>query len=251
MDEAPPEAALALVPLLATARQLDVPVTAVEFTSRDVPSDIARTARLRHADLILMGFHVPRLTQSILAGPVRRVLTASDTDVAIYVHRPRADGTADDPHHILVPYLGTKHDRLAMELAGRMARRSKVAVTVLHVVKPGRNGDVADAVGAKSATDRVFNDPSQPLPVTMRVVEGESPIDVVVEQAKAFDLVVIGVAEQWGLESQLLGLRAERLASEVACSLLIVRKSGSFAAARGTERKPDPAAAPAPAAVEA
>ena len=254
MDDAPPEAALPLQPLLATARQLDVPITAVEFTSRDVASDIARTARLRHADLILMGFHKPRVTQSILAGPVRRVLTGSDTDVAIYVHRPPAgdppaDGAADDPHHILVPYLGTKHDRLAMELAGRMARRSKVAVTVLHVVAPGRNGG---AVGAQSATDRVFNDPSQPLPVTMRVVEGDSPIDVVIEQARAFDLVVIGVAEQWGLESQLLGLRAERLANDVTYSLLIVRKSGTFAAARGVQTKAEPTAAAAtPAAVEA
>ena len=62
-------------------------------------------------------------------------------------------------------------------------------------------------------------------------------MDVVIEQAKEFELVVIGVAEEWGLESQLLGFRAERVTREVACSLLIVRKHGTFAEARGVIRE--------------
>ena len=186
-----------------------------------------------------MGFHNPVYTSSILGGTVHRVLTGSDTDVAIYVDRRafevagNSDGALDDaapPRTILVPYLGSKHDRLAMELAGRMARRAKVAVTVLHVVAPGRSGGGGDA---KTATDRVFADPGQPMPVTMRVVEHDSPVDAVIEQAASFDLVVIGVAEEWGLESHLLGFRAERMAREVKRSMLIVRKHGTFAAARG------------------
>jgi Kef-type K+ transport system membrane component KefB/nucleotide-binding universal stress UspA family protein len=246
IDEAP-ERTLALQPLLTEAAKHGTPVTSISFVSRDVPSDISRTARLRHADLILMGFHNPVYTSSILGGTVHRVLTGSDTDVAIYVDR-RAfahDGDSGDPaadaappRDILVPYLGSKHDRLALELAGRMARRAKAAVTVLHVVAPGHGAKTLDA---KSATDRVFNDPSQPLPVSMRVVEHESPVDAVIEQAKAFDLLVIGVAEEWGLESHLLGFRAERVAREVSCSLLIVRKHGTFAAARGVPSAAEPA----------
>ncbi len=229
----------ALQPLLTEAARHGTPVTSISYVSRDVASDISRTARLRSADLILMGFHNPVYTASILGGTVHRVLTGSDTDVAIYVDRRAfSRGAADDgtdaapPRTILVPYLGSKHDRLAMELAGRMARRAKVAVTVLHVVQPGRPGDTR-AGEAKTATDRVFNDPGHAMPVSMRVVESDSPVDVVIEQAKSFDLVVIGVAEEWGLESHLLGFRAERVAREVTSSLLIVRKHGAFAAARG------------------
>ena len=245
IDEAP-ERLSALQPLLAEAAKHGTPVTSISFVSRDVPSDISRTARLRQADLILMGFHNPVYTSSILGGTVHRVLTGSDTDVAIYVDRrafahdsdsvdPAAD--AAPPRDILVPYLGSKHDRLAMELAGRMARRAKVSVTVLHVIPPGRPSGHHDA---QSATDRVFNDPSQPLPVSMRVVEHDSPVDAVIEQAKSFDLVVIGVAEEWGLESHLLGFRAERVAREVSSSLLIVRKHGTFAAARGLPKGESP-----------
>ena len=244
LDESP-DRLPALQPLLAEAAAHGTPVTPISFVSRDVPSDIGRTARLRGADLILMGFHNPVYTSSILGGTVHRVLTGSDTDVAIYVDRRAYQGRPGDPaadaappRTILVPYLGSKHDRLAMELAGRMARRSAAAVTVLHVVQPGRaaagEAPAATSAGAaRAATDRVFNDPGQPLPVSMRVVEHDAPVDVVIEQAAAFDLVVIGVAEEWGLESHLLGFRAERVAREVGCSLLIVRKHGSFAAARG------------------
>ena len=252
-----PSADAALAPLLAEAARHRTPVTAVSFVSRDVASDIARTARLRDADLILMGFHNPVYTASILGGTVHRVLTGSDSDVAIYVDRraygvdpqpndgpaidkPATDGPATDrtpvddaapPRTILVPYRGSKHDRLAMELAGRMARRAKAAVTVLHVVAPGRG--TAGGADARSAVDRVFAEPGQSAAVTMRVVEHGSPVDAVIEQSAAFDLVVIGVAEEWGLASHLLGFRAERIAREAGTSLLIVRAHGTFAAARG------------------
>ena len=227
LDE-PPEKAASLQPLLTEAAKTKVPVTSIAFVSRDVPSDIARTARLRNVDLILMGFHNPVYTSSILGGTVHRVLTGSDSDVAIFVDRGESL-----PRNILVPYLGSKHDRLALELAGRMARNTNIPVTVLHVTAPNRGDNEAQILHAKTATDRVFNDPAQPLPVTMRTIESDSPVDVVIEQAKEFELVMIGVAEEWGLESQLLGFRAERVAREVACSLLIVRKHGTFAAASG------------------
>jgi nucleotide-binding universal stress UspA family protein len=229
LDEAP-EKSPSLQPLLTEAAAHDIKVTSVSFVSRDVPSDIARTARMRNVDLILMGFHKPVYTSSILGGTVHRVLTGSDNDVAIYVQR--IDSL---PRSILVPFLGSKHDRMALELAGRLARNIKVPVTVLHVTAPVR--DEAKALHAKSMTDMVFNDPAHPLPVTMRTIQSESPVDVVIEQAKEFELVIIGVAEEWGLESQLLGFRAERVASEVASSLLIVRKAGTFAEARGVAKK--------------
>jgi nucleotide-binding universal stress UspA family protein len=223
-----PEKTDSLQPLLSEAAKLEMKVTPVAFVSRDVPSDIARTARLRNVNLILMGFHNPVYTSSILGGTVHRVLTGSDSDVAIFVER--GDSL---PRTILVPFLGSKHDRLALELAGRMARNTQAAVTLLHVTPPHALVSEARKDGIKSMSDRVFNDPSHPLPVTLRTIEGESPVEVVIEQAKEFELVVIGVAEEWGLESQLLGFRAERVAREVASSLLIVRKHGSFAAARG------------------
>ena len=81
---------------------------------------------------------------------------------------------------------------------------------------------------AKEAVDRVFNEPGQPLPVQFRVIESHDPAGAVIEQSADFDLVVIGIAEEWGLESQLFGLRRERIAAGTPASLLIVRQ-GTFA----------------------
>jgi hypothetical protein len=49
---------------------------------------------------------------------------------------------------------------------------------------------------------------------------------VVLHQAQTADLVIIGVAEEWGLESHLFGWRPERIARDCPSSLLLVRKSG-------------------------
>ena len=49
-------------------------------------------------------------------------------------------------------------------------------------------------------------------------------MEAVLRQAHQFDLVVIGVGEEWGLMSHLFGLRAERVAAEWPGSLLMVRK---------------------------
>ena len=66
----------------------------------------------------------------------------------------------------------------------------------------------------------------QASPVVFRVVEDPSPVDAVLREAESADLVVIGVAEEWGLESHLFGFRPQRIALECSKSLLIVRKFG-------------------------
>jgi len=58
----------------------------------------------------------------------------------------------------------------------------------------------------------------------MRVVEDESPVEAVLAEAPRFDLVVIGVAEEFGLQSNLFGWKPERIARDSPTSLLIVRE---------------------------
>ena len=202
--------------LMAIAESHQVPVELISFMSRNVPRDIARIARERQADLVLIGFHQPVFSRSLLGGTVRRILTTAPADVAVLVDRGFLGA-----QRVLVPFLGGRHDRLAMEIAGRFAANAKAEVTVLHVTAP-KGGE--PALHAKAAVDRVFNDPSQPLPVQFRVIESADPAGTVIEQSAEFDLVVIGIAEEWGLESQLFGLRRERIAAGTPASLLIVRQ---------------------------
>jgi nucleotide-binding universal stress UspA family protein len=118
-----------------------------------------------------------------------------------------------------------------MELADRIGRNAGAAVTILHVVPPARTPDLR-TLDAQREVDRVFSvDPTQPRPVEFKVLEDNSPVAAVLREAEGFDLVIIGVAEEWGLESHLFGWRPERIARECPSSMLIVRR---FIAPAGT-----------------
>jgi nucleotide-binding universal stress UspA family protein len=168
-----------------------------------------------------MGFHKPVFGKTILGGTVHRVLQQCGSDVAIFVDR--GFRTA---RRVLVPYLGSGHDRLAMELAARMARSVEVHVTVLHIVPPMRGRDPRGVAAVRTMVDEVFHDAAHKAGVTFRLIEDESPVGVVLHQSQTADLVIIGVAEEWGLESHLFGWRPERIARDCPSSLLLVRKSG-------------------------
>ena len=206
-----------LEPLLAHARENRITVDPRTFTSVDVPGDIAQVADDERSNLVLIGFHNPVFGQALLGGTVARVMHDADTDVAIFIDR---GFTA--PRRVLVPFLGTSHDRLALELADRLGRGGATAITVLHVVAPVAEAAPRGAV--RQAVNRVFNDPKQPRPVEVRTIESETPVSAVLDAAGDYDLVIIGVSETWGLGSRLFGMRAERIARDCVSSLLIVRK---------------------------
>ncbi|HEV7299040.1 MAG TPA: cation:proton antiporter [Tepidisphaeraceae bacterium] len=207
-----------LEPLLARASAQQIPVDPRTFTSVDVPGDIAQVAYDERSNLVLIGFHNPVFGQALLGGTVARVMHDTDTDVAVFIDRGFRQ-----PRRLLVPFLGTSHDRLALELADRIGRAGETSITVLHVVAP-KSANATTPTGARHAVERVFNDPTQPRPVEVRTIESETPVSAVLEAAGEFDLVIIGVSETWGLGSRLFGMRAERIARDCVSSLLIVRK---------------------------
>lgn len=233
LDEATVTHDESLLPLLAQARGRGIPVEPLSFISRDVAADISAVAADRHVNLVLMGFHKPMIGRTILGGTVHRVLAHCPANVAVFVDRGFRNA-----RRILVPYLGgNKHDVLALELAARMGRNTSAQVTVLHVVPPMR-GEAGRTLDAKGAVDRAFHEPGIPAPVNFRVIQDPSPVGVVLHQAQQFDLVVIGVAEEWGLESHLFGWRPQRIARDCPCSLLIVRKAAVVGAASAERMQP-------------
>jgi Kef-type K+ transport system membrane component KefB/nucleotide-binding universal stress UspA family protein len=232
----PEQAGAPLGPLLEHAEKRGVPVVPISFISRDVPDDIAGVVRERRIDLVLMGFHRAVLGRTVLGGTVHRVLAANPCDVGVFIDRGFTGART-----VLVPYLGSPHDRLALELAGRMGRNAGTEVTVLHVVPPDREKVGAAKLNADAMVERVFSEPSHAAAVRMRVVYHESPAEAVVRESAGFDLVIVGLSDQWGLESHLFGFRTERIAHGVTPTLLMVRKYERPRAA-------PPPAGPAPAA---
>ncbi|HZI05526.1 MAG TPA: cation:proton antiporter, partial [Archangium sp.] len=121
----------ALKPLLERARRLALEVRPLSFVSAEPGLDICRTAQAKQADLILLGWHKPLFGQTVLGGTVHEVMREADSDVAVLVDRGLGD-----IHRVLVPFIGSQHDRAALGLARHLVRSVGADVTVLHVKPP-------------------------------------------------------------------------------------------------------------------
>lgn len=202
-----------LQPLLAAADDQGSSIRPLTFVSQNVGRDITEVARAKGADLILMGWHKPVLRQSILSGTIYAVMSDARADVAVYLPRHFRRW-----RRVLVPYLGSVHDLGALELAKRIAAQGETELTVLHVVRPKPSPPPAPPGLSPE-------DLAGPAGFNVRTVVSRDPLEVVVEEARAaYDLVVIGVSEELGLQPTLLGTGHERLARECPASMLIVHK---------------------------
>ena len=210
-DDAKVRADKALQPLLSAAADSGVAVSPFFFVSRDAAKDITDIAYLKGAGLILMGWHKPVVSRSVLSGMVNDVMRQAQMDVAVYLERQFGLW-----RRVLVPYIDGVHDRAAIAMAVNIARHSDADVTVLHVVSPVGDGG---QLGIPSRPDALDSDR-----VHLRTVEHQQPLEEVIRVAReGHDLIVVGISETWGLEPSLFSNRHERLARECPGSLLMVR----------------------------
>ncbi len=209
------ESGAILAPVIERAAALGLPVRPLSFVSNEPARDIAQVAEVRQVDLVLLGWHKPVLSQTHLGGVVHDVMAQAPATVGVFVDRG-----LERIERVMVPFLGSPHDRAALSLAHRLQQRSGVAVTILHVVKPAAGGDVG--IHAGPMTSSVFGQDADR--VTMKVTEHRSPAEAVLEESRqSYDLVVVGVGREWGLPERRAGLQPEMLIRECPTSLLIVR----------------------------
>ncbi|WNG59356.1 cation/H(+) antiporter [Archangium gephyra] len=214
-----------LAPLLGRANGLGVQVRPLSFVSTEPGSDICRTAEAKQADLILLGWHKPLFSRTMLGGTVHEVMQEASTGVAVLVDRG-----LENVRRVLVPFIGSVHDRAALGLARRLLHHASAEITILHVTQsdgtPGHSG-------ARPLVDELF--PQGSGRVHFKVVAHESPEDAALEEARrGYDLVVVGVGSEWGLEDSLFGLHRQRLIGDAPTSLLVVRHPAPATAAETT-----------------
>jgi Kef-type K+ transport system membrane component KefB/nucleotide-binding universal stress UspA family protein len=212
-----------VAPLLARASALSLPVQLLSFASADPAADISRVATAKAADLVLLGSHKPVLGQSLLGGAVYRVMQGTPRDVSVLIDRGLAE-----VRRVLVPFLGTPHDFAALALARRILENPDAEVTVLHVVARDRRTDAETTpLGAEAAVSTTFREVAGSR-VDFRVIEADAAADAVLSEARTgYDLVIVGMGREYGLEQRPFGLQRERLLSECPVSLLVVRRAGT------------------------
>ncbi|HKE17933.1 MAG TPA: cation:proton antiporter [Kofleriaceae bacterium] len=221
------ESGLILAPVIERAAAAQLPVRSLSFISAEPARDITQVADVRQVDLVLLGWHKPVLSQTHLGGVVHDVMSQAPATVGVFVDRGLSS-----VKRVLVPYLGSPHDRAALALAHRLHKNAGAEVVILHVVKP--NSARRQPGAADELMTTVFGDDAPH--VIMNVVEHRSPAEAALQHSgQGFDLVVVGVGREWGLsERRVIGLQPEMIIRESPTSLLIVRDAASRA--RGLPR---------------
>ncbi|WP_414641251.1 cation:proton antiporter [Archangium sp.] len=216
-----------LAPLVGRASNLGLEVRPLSFVSAEPGLDICRTAEAKQASLILLGWHKPLFGRTMLGGTVNEVMQEASTDVAVLVDRG-----LEQVRRVLVPFIGSPHDRAALGLARRLLQHANAEVTVLHVTQP--EGSRAH-MGARSLVEELF--PEGSGQVHFKVVAHDSPEEAALAECRCgYDLVVAGVGAEWGLEveDRLFRLQGERILRDAPTSLLIVRHAVPVPATEAT-----------------
>jgi nucleotide-binding universal stress UspA family protein len=204
-------------------------VRPLSFVSVEPGRDICRTAEARQAQLILLGLHKPLFSRTMLGGTVREVMQEASADVAMLVDRG-----LETVRRVLVPFIGSPHDWAALSLARRLLRSVGAEITVLHVTAPEHGQSEPNA---RAAVETLFSE--EPGRAHFKAVAHDSPEDAALEEARhGYDLVVVGVGSEWGLEDSLFGLQRERLIGDAPTSLLVVCHPRSARAPQRAD-KPD------------
>lgn len=214
----------ALQPMLRAAAERSLTVRPLAFASEQPGRDIADMARVKGADLVLLGWHKPVVSRRILGGAVYDVMTRAPADVAVYLER-RFDAWT----RIVVPCRDLARDLPALSAAGRIGAACGVPVQVLRILPLG-SSDEADVLEVTAA---VTGRGTKTVELSVDLVRSDDPIESVVSSVRSgqHDLVVVSVSNTWGIEPAIFGVKHERLAEETSASLLVLRTQGTTAVA--------------------
>lgn len=216
-----PDSTEALIPIIKYAEENSIYVRPLSYVTRNPAKDIISTAEIKGANLILLGWHKPVLSESILSGTVNDVLENAKADVCVYLERK-----FEQYQNILVPFKGGMHDIGALKLAHQIACNLQAQLTILHITKTGsssnKNSNLPEEIFIKKTGIEDFKQEN----VKLMIVESDDPINTTLTVSKQnYDLIVLGLSETWGLEASLFSKRHEVLAHNCPASMLIVRKA--------------------------
>lgn len=201
----------------ATPSGLASRVRSIVRVTNDVARETSAIAQMEGIDLILMGWHRPVFDQNRLGGRVGKMLGFAPKDVAVFV-----DQNLTALNQIVVPYVASLHNDLAVEIALRLVfNLPDCHLKVLRLVTDA----YSDSELSREFTvllDQI--DPAVGRRIETPIITTSDPITAVVEASRSADLTIAGASREWGLERQTLGRYADALANQCHSSLLIARK---------------------------
>lgn len=150
---------------------------------------------------LVIGWHDRRSrTDALLGTNLDRLIERAPCD--LYVERIGYE--ADGVESVLVPVAGGPHVRPAAVAAKAIAARNDATVSILSVVGPDGDEEVADErIG--EAIEHVEAAPGSAVRIETAVERGDDVAETIIEAAPDHDVVVFGVTRQSGIRRRLVG----------------------------------------------
>jgi len=181
--------------------------------------EIVRLADDIRADVIVMGRRGRRgLARMMVGESTRSVIGYADCSVLVV---PKAAGVWQK--RILLATDGSRHSDMAAVVAGELARKCDLPVSVVSVLRP--QFDEARRAEGRAAMERVKAAlEAEGATVEGAVLEGDPAAQITeFAQTRGADLVVLGSHGRTGLGRLLLGSVSERVIGQTTCPVLVVK----------------------------
>ena len=220
-----PSAIEPIPPVLKRAEQIvaeaGVPVRAIVKVARDAVSGILETAREIKADVVVMGWRpsqqMPDTRERLLGSTLDPLLADPPCDVLIL----RA-GTFHTARRILVPLSRSAQIAGALRHALRIAEWWDGQVTAITVVDE-RATELECAAVARTLREALGKYAAHPR-LTAQVVAAPSPVEGIVQQSAAHDLIMLDTSQEGVMVRVLFGDVPEKVAAATDTPVVVVKR---------------------------
>ncbi len=215
------------------AEELGAYATARVEVSHKVFDAILDNIREEETDLLILGWKGGWRKGRILGSNIDRFVQEAPCDVVVF----KSTGLKPKLEQILVLNAPEWHVSYATGFAILLAKKHRAKITILSAVQTDRELEKERGYSARLAElCRTHG-----VPFEEKFVKVRNIVDMVVEEAKSYDLLALGASSEWRLTQFAFGPMQDQIARRTETPTLMVRK-----VRRKDERVPTGSPVPAP-----
>ncbi|HEX9341700.1 MAG TPA: amino acid permease [Thermoplasmata archaeon] len=198
------------------AEELGANATARVEVSHKVFDAIVENIREDETDLLLLGWRGGWRKGRILGSNVDRFVQEAPCDVIVF----KSANLKEKIDRILVMNAPEWHVSYATGYAILLAKKHRAKITILSAVQTDRELEKERGYSARLAEMCR----THAVPFEEKFVKVRNIVDVVIEEAKSYDLIALGASSEWRLTQFAFGPMQDQIARRTETPTLMVRK---------------------------
>lgn len=172
-----------------------------------------------NTELLLMKWPNKSTARRTYINTIQRIIKAHIVNIGVL-----QDRGVKEFKHIMVPVSGGFHSRLAVRLADEIASQDEGMVEYLRIVPTG-SGEEANEDQIANLQEVIMTELNQiPTNASLEVVESDDIVKAIVEEShiNPYDLIIIGASEESETPGSIFGYKADAVAENAGCSVLVI-----------------------------